>query len=66
MIPIPHLGQASAHPNEAMNSIQPLHLTRRHMALLGVRSSPSAAGQVSYFVRRQEAELWGVAVSISR
>ena len=22
MIPIPHLGQASAHPNEAMNSIQ--------------------------------------------
>jgi len=27
MIPIPHLGQASAHPNEAMNSIQWLRLT---------------------------------------
>jgi len=27
MIPIPHLGQAAAHPNEAMISIQLLLLT---------------------------------------
>ena len=31
MIPIPHLGQASAHPNEAMNSIQ---ITAQMMGIL--------------------------------
>ena len=37
MIPIPHLGQASAHPNEAMNSIQSLQRTGHATTVLAWR-----------------------------
>jgi len=39
MIPLPHLGQAFAHPNEAMISIQRLKLTGA--AILVFRASTS-------------------------
>jgi len=43
MIPIPHLGQASAHPNEAMNSIQRMQLTDRTiLPHVGSRSCSAA------------------------
>ncbi len=39
-----NLGQVfPAHPNEAMNSIKPLHLTRRHYGVSEFNVSPAAA-----------------------
>jgi hypothetical protein len=53
MIPLPPLGQASAHPNEAMNSIQKLLPTLGPSTVLLSERSPAPTRQSLSFGHRK-------------
>ena len=56
-IPYTTLGQASAHPNEAMNSIKALHLTSRHYGFFETSRPLPPARQGNAVVRELEERL---------